>query len=110
MIVSKNTFFTIALLCLTYLAMEVFSFILYYATDGKMFSFSDLANRRAAVLASIQHGKDLTESVRVSLNTVPHPFLGFVYDPDVSTDPLMTRYGFLAERDPIAASRDPNTV
>jgi len=104
----KKILYTMGLLLAIYLAAEALSFGAYYIAEEKLFSFADMAARRMTVLASLKSSEETKETS--PQGTVPHPYLGFVYDPTVEKNPLMTPYGFLAERDPIVASKEADTA
>jgi hypothetical protein len=78
---------------LAVVVLEVASFVLFYATAGRLFSYRRVAEERAAeVRAWMTPSAAPTPAPRVTaaegrpehtpVDLVPHPFMGFVYDPE----------------------------
>ena len=100
--------FSFGLVMVIYVTLEVSAFALYYVMEDKTFSYSDLSARRELVSESLN--LNYQKNAMGGQYNVPHPYLGFVYNLEVDRNPMMTKYGLTAERDPMEASKEPDSV
>ncbi len=104
-------------LLVVYVAFEVFSFLGFLVATGQVFTFPRMAQARKqqvdAGMARLPGGAQSGRK-RATTTTVPHPFLGFVYDPDFDPKSMrklhtvpVSEWGFLDDKSPIQpASKD----
>ena len=103
---------------ITYLVMEVASLALYRCMYGVAFSFNTISEEQEGVLENWLGDGKLYQKNMIATATHGrsiHPYLGYVstveHDSNNKLNPsLMTEYGLLGEEDPLAASKEQNTV
>jgi hypothetical protein len=80
----KKILFSVILLVSIYLLAELFSFVLFWVTQGTPFSFSQFQADRRTLIQSDFSPRPVSGSVMPDLEStseVIHPYLGFVIDP-----------------------------
>ena len=107
----KKFIFVICTISITYFVIEGCSYGLYRYLYGTSFSFSAIEKEQAELIETKPElHKEKEREGSGSFNAFSlHPYLGFVHT-STFYDPNLTKYGFLAEQDPIAASADPKNA
>ena len=111
----KRFFFFICALAASYAVLEISSLALYRLMFGKPFSFQEVESEQTALateLGKLHDSMKTHDTAGQFVNYTLHPFLGFVKNIDAaeSQSPLLTKYGFFSEEDPITASADPGVA
>ncbi|HXU30633.1 MAG TPA: hypothetical protein VN851_08670, partial [Thermoanaerobaculia bacterium] len=107
---SKLTAVAVRLLVI-YVAVEVFSFLGFLIATRQMFTFPRLAQERKQQVdagAARRPGGANSGRKRATTTIVPHPYLGFVYDPNFDPKGMkklhtvpVSEWGFLDDKPPI---------
>lgn len=111
---ARRALFALVLLALVWTGVELLAFAAHWFIAGEAFSFSAVARARQTAMGRLvtEPGEEQPTALAGGFfGVVPHPYLGYVVDPDVSIGggSSINEHGFPSEDGPLV-KRDPDTV
>ena len=105
----KRALFIVAMLAFVYVGVEGLAFVAFRVMRGEWFSFAVVRARQEEVASTSLGGGD-QETTSVNQGVVPHPYLGYVFDPTTAIGASSLHpHGFQGEDGPVIR-REPDTV